>query len=367
VPVGADIAVVGEAGESVAEAAPAARPAPAETAEAGEAAAPAAATPASSPAPPAAIQRGDGQLPGGVRASPLARRIARDKGVDLTQVQGSGPSGRIVKRDVEGFTPAQAPAAPAKAAPMPAAAPSPLPAPAFGPLPEGPDVEITPLSKLRSRIGRRMTEAKQQTPHFYVTTEMDVEALLNLRQQLNASLEEGAAKISVNDMIVKATALTLRKFPNLNSHFYGDRVVRHKRIHIGIAVALEEGLINVVARDADRTALGTMAAQNRDMVARAREGKVRSDDIEGATFTISNLGPYDVDQFIAIINPPEAGILAIGAAKQVPVVRADGALGTGWRMKVTISVDHRVSDGAEAARFLQEMKKLVENPMSLLI
>jgi len=367
VPVGADIAVVGEAGESVAEAAPAARPAPAETAEAGEAAAPAAATPASSPAPPAAIQRGDGQLPGGVRASPLARRIARDKGVDLTQVQGSGPSGRIVKRDVEGFTPAQAPAAPAKAAPMPAAAPSPLPAPAFGPLPEGPDVEITPLSKLRGRIGRRMTEAKQQTPHFYVTTEMDVEALLNLRQQLNASLEEGAAKISVNDMIVKATALTLRKFPNLNSHFYGDRVVRHKRIHIGIAVALEEGLINVVARDADRTALGTMAAQNRDMVARAREGKVRSDDIEGATFTISNLGPYDVDQFIAIINPPEAGILAIGAAKQVPVVRADGALGAGWRMKVTISVDHRVSDGAEAARFLQEMKKLVENPMSLLI
>lgn len=161
VPVGADIAVVGEAGESVAEAAPAARPAPAETVEAGEAAAPAATTPASSPAPPAAIQHGDGQLPGGVRASPLARRIARDKGVDLTQVQGSGPGGRIVKRDVEGFTPAQAPAAPAKAAPMPAAAPSPLPAPVFGPLPEGPDVEIVPLSKLRGRIGRRMTEAKQ--------------------------------------------------------------------------------------------------------------------------------------------------------------------------------------------------------------
>lgn len=366
VPVGADIALVGEPGEAVEGATPAARPAP----EAAPEPAAVEAAPSAAPAQPAVavqVKAGDGRLPGGVKASPLARRIARDKGLDLSQIPGSGPGGRIVRRDVESFTPVQAPPAPPKAAPAPAAAPIAAPAPSFGPLPEGPDVEVVPTSKLRTRIGRRMVEAKQQAPHFYVTTEMDVEALLNLRQQLNASLEEGAAKISVNDMIVKATALTLRKFPNLNSHFYGDQIVRHKRIHIGIAVALEDGLINVVARDADRTALGTMAAQNKDMVARAREGKVKPEDIEGATFTISNLGPYDVDQFIAIINPPEAGILAIGAAKQVPVVQPDGTLGVGWRMKVTISVDHRISDGAEAASFLQEMKKLIENPMSLLI
>ncbi len=367
VPVGADIALVGEPGEVAATPPPA--PAPATVAEP----APAAPTPAATETPAAQavaaahIKAGDGQLPGGVKASPLARRIARDKGIDLRQVPGSGPGGRIVRRDVEGFTPVQAPSAPPEAAPAPAAVPVAAPPPSFGSLPEGPDVEIIPLSKLRGRIGKRMVEAKQQAPHFYVTTEMDVAALLELRKQLNASLDENAAKISVNDMIVKATALTLRKFPNLNSHFYGDRIVRHKRIHIGIAVALDEGLINVVARDADRTALGTIAAQNKELVARAREGKVKPEDIEGATFTISNLGPYDVDQFIAIINPPEAGILAIGAAKQVPVVRPDGTLGVSWRMKVTISVDHRISDGAEAALFLQEMKKLVENPMSLLI
>ncbi|NPV66405.1 MAG: 2-oxo acid dehydrogenase subunit E2 [Anaerolineae bacterium] len=376
VPVGTDIALVGEPGEATAGAAPAARPTPEVAPEPAPAEAPAAAP--TQPAVAVQVKAGDGQLPGGVKASPLARRIARDKGLDLSQIPGSGPGGRIVRRDVEGFAPVQAPAALPKAAPAPVTAPAVAPAaapsaapvtppPSFGPLPEGPDIEVIPTSKLRGRIGRRMVEAKQQVPHFYVTTEMDVEALLKLRQQLNASLEEGAAKISVNDMIVKATALTLRKFPNLNSHFYGDRIVRHKRIHIGIAVALEEGLINVVARDADRTALGTMAAQNKDMVARARDGKVKPEEIEGATFTISNLGPYDVDQFIAIINPPEAGILAIGAAKQVPVVQPDGTLGVSWRMKVTISVDHRISDGAEAARFLQEMKKLIENPMSLLI
>lgn len=367
VPVGADIALVGEPGEAAEGAAPAAKPAPEAAPEPAPAEAPAA--PPAQPAVAVQVKAGDGRLPGGVKASPLARRIAKDKGLDLSQIPGSGPGGRIVRRDVESFTPVQAPPALPKAAPVPAAPPAagPVAPPSFGPLPAGPDVEAVPTSKLRARIGRRMVEAKQQVPHFYVTTEMDVEALLNLRQQLNASLEEGAAKISVNDMIVKATALTLRKFPNLNSHFYGDQIVRHKRIHIGIAVALEDGLINVVARDADRTALGTMAAQNKDMVARAREGKVKPEDIEGATFTISNLGPYEVDQFIAIINPPEAGILAVGAAKQVPVVRPDGTIGVGWRMKVTISVDHRISDGAEAARFLQEMKKLIENPMSLLI
>jgi len=175
------------------------------------------------------------------------------------------------------------------------------------------------------------------------------------------------SKISVNDLIIKAAALTLRKFPNLNSHFYGDKIVRHKRINIGIAVAMEGGLINVVAKDADKTALGTLAIQNKEMIQRARDGKVRPDDVEGSTFTVSNLGPFDVDTFVAIINPPEAAILAIGTAKPVPVVKPDGTLGTGMRLKITISADHRVTDGAEAAQFMQEMKRLIENPMGLLI
>lgn len=365
VPVGADIAIIGEAGEAVPDSAPApAAAAPAEESAPAEAATPAPAAAAATPAP-VASDDGNGQLPGGVKASPLARRIANDKGIDLSQVTGSGPGGRIVKRDVEGFTAAPAPtAAPAAATP---AAPAALPAATFGDVPAGPDVEVEPTSKLRSRIASRMVEAKQQVPHFYVTTEMDVEALLALRKQLNDSLDEGGTKISVNDMIVKAAALTLRKFPNLNSHFYGDKIVRHKRINIGVAVALEEGLINVVTKDADKTAIGTIAADNKAMITRARSGKVKPDDIEGATFTVSNLGPYEVDHFIAIINPPEAAILAIGAGKKVPVVREDGTLGVGARMKVTISVDHRVSDGAEAAEFLQQMKQLIESPTRLLI
>jgi pyruvate dehydrogenase E2 component (dihydrolipoamide acetyltransferase) len=359
VPVGADIAWVGEAGEAVPDGGgPASAPAPA------EAPAPAASAPAAAaPAPAAMLAVADSSFPAGVKVSPLARRIARDKNINLLEVKGTGPDGRIVKRDVEGFVPSAAPA------PAPAAAPiaAGIPAPTYGKLPTGPDVEIIDTTRLRRRIGGRMVEAKQQVPHFYVTTEMDVTDLLALRKQLNASLDEEATRISVNDLIVKAAALTLRRFPNLNSHFYGDKIVRHKRIHIGIAVALDEGLLNVVARDADKTSLGAMAAQNKDMIERARAGKVKPEDIEGATFTVSNLGPFDVDHFIAIINPPEAGILAIGAGKQVPVVKADGSIGVGARMKITISVDHRISDGAEAAQYLQEMKKLIENPMSLLI
>lgn len=304
---------------------------------------------------------GNGDYPGGVKASPIARKLASEKGIDLRQVRGTGPGGRITRADVESFTPS---AAPAPAVARPAAA---IPAPSYGALPSGADVEVVELSRLRERIGKRMTESKQQVPHFYVTTEMDVDALLALRKQLNEGLDE-AQKISVNDLIVKATALTLRKFPNLNSHFYGDKIVRHKRIHIGMAVALPQGgLINVVAKDADRTALGAMAEHNKAMIARAREGKVKPDDIEGSTFTVSNLGIYDVDHFIAVINPPEAGILAIGTAKKVPVVNEDGSLGVSTRMKVTISVDHRVSDGAEGAEFLQAFKELVQNPMRLLI
>ncbi|MCL4255888.1 MAG: 2-oxo acid dehydrogenase subunit E2, partial [Anaerolineae bacterium] len=220
---------------------------------------------------------------------------------------------------------------------------------------------------MRRAIADNTILSKQMTPHFYVTVSVDVAPLLKLRSQLNANLE-GDAKISVNDLIVKAVALALRKFPNLNSHYYGDKIVRHHRINIGIAVALpNNGLLNVVAKDADKMALSAMAVANKAMFERAREGKVKPDDIKGATFTVSNLGPYQVDSFSAIISPPEAGILAVSSAKKVPIVLDDGTIGVGERMNLTLSVDHRVSDGAEGAQFMVELRALIENPMRLLV
>ena len=351
---GAVLGYIGEAGE---------QPAAAST----EAAAP---TTQSAPTPAPATTNGAGSATrtpeGRIKASPIARRMAKERGIDLSQVSGSGPGGRIVKADIENWMPAAAPAAPVStgvAAPTPAVA-----GVTWGELPSGEDVEIIDVSRMRSRIAQGTTLSKSSVPHFYVTTEIDVAPMLALRKELNATLAEQGVKITVNDIIVKATALTLRQFPNLNSHFYGDKIVRHKRIHIGIAVSLpDNGLINVVSRDADRLALGELAVQNRDVISRARDGKIRPEDMRGATFTTSNLGAYDVDHFIAIIDPPQAGILAVGSARQVPVVLADGTLGVGARMKVTISVDHRVSDGAEGAQFLQAFKALLENPMRLLV
>lgn len=300
---------------------------------------------------------------GRVKASPLARKIAEERGIVLDQVVGTGPGGRIVKEDVEKFRPVSHGEV--------LSLPSPVGISTISPqsrkLPEGNDVEVLDVSNMRKRIVSVTVESKQQIPHFYVTSIIDVEPLLALRKLINETLPDDS-KVSVNDLIVKATALTLRKFPNLNTHYYGDKLIRHKRIHVGIAVALPNGgLINVVARDADKVSVGVLAAANKEMIGRAREGKVKPEDIGGATFTVSNLGPFDVDQFAAIINPPESGILAVSTAQKTPVVKADGSLGVGMRMKVTISVDHRVSDGAEGAQFLQEFKSLIENPMRLLV
>jgi pyruvate dehydrogenase E2 component (dihydrolipoamide acetyltransferase) len=354
---GQSIGVIGTNGETAAAAAPAA---PAKAVEVARTAG-AAVIAAVSTAPEV-----NGNLPDGIKASPIARKIAEERGIDLRLVTGSGPGGRIVKEDVEAFDPS-------KAAPAPAASPAASPATIAGfqpvpgrKLPEGADVEYIDLTTMRKRIVAVTVESKQQVPHFYVTSDIDVEALLNLRKQVNEGLPDDS-KVSVNDLIVKAAALTLRQFPNLNSHYYGDRIVRHKRIHIGIAVAIPTGLLNVVARDADKVSLGTLAKTNKEMIARAREGKVKPDDIGGATFTVSNLGPYDVEHFSAIINPPEAAIMAVATALKVPVVKADGTLGIGNRMKCTLSVDHRVSDGAEGAQFMQTFKGLIENPMRLLL
>ncbi len=373
VAVGAPIGYVGAPDEAVAGA-PAPKAAPASPAAPAAEPAPSAppAAPVEAAPQPSAEAGGDGFI----KASPIARRLAEERGIDLRRVKGTGPGGRITKKDIESFPVEEAPAAPVTPAAAPAApAPPPIPPeaprptmPTFTEVPSGPDVEIIPLSRIRARIGQRLVESKQFVPHFYVTSEIDVAKALELRAQLNESISDPAGKITVNDLIVKAAALALREFPNLNSHYYGDKLVRHKRINIGIAVALPEGgLVNVTSYDADKTSLGTMAANHRDMITRAREGKVRPHEIEGSTFSVSNLGPFDVEHFIAIINPPEAAILAVGSAKKVPVVLEDGTLGVGMRMKATLSVDHRVSDGVEAAQFMQKLKELLENPMRLLI
>lgn len=367
VPVGANMAIVGESGEDVSgligSGGAAAAPAPA-AASAAQAAAPAAAEESYPPAPAAdtaPAQAADGAFPAGVKATPVARRIAEEHKVDLLRVQGSGPEGRIRKADVEAFLASPQPAA----SPAPTPAPQPaVPVPAVMPVAGDGDEEI-PLTRLRQAIGRRMVESKTTVPHFYVTNEIDMVAALALRKQVNETLPD-EQKVSVNDLIVKAAALALRDFPNLNAAFAGDKIIRHNRINVGSAVAVEGGLLTIVQKDTDTSTLSKVAADNRAMIARAREGKVKPDDVEGGTFTISNLGAFDVDHFIAIINPPDAAILAIGSAREVPVV-VNGQLAVGTRMKATISADHRVTDGAEAARFMQRFKALLEQPLRLLV
>jgi len=222
-----------------------------------------------------------------------------------------------------------------------------------------------PVDKLRGIIGKGMVVAKQNVPHFYVTHEIDMDAVMALRKQINALLPD-EQKLSVNDFIVKAVALALRQFPGINASLAGNEIIRHGHVNVGVAVALDAGLMTVVVKDADQKPLRIISVETREMVARARAGKVRPDDIEGSTFSISNLGMFDVDEFSAIINPPEAAILAVGSAKQVPVVK-DGQIVAGTRMKATISADHRVTDGAEAARFMQALALHLEEPMRLML
>jgi pyruvate dehydrogenase E2 component (dihydrolipoamide acetyltransferase) len=285
-----------------------------------------------------------------LKASPLARKIAQEKGIDLSAVKGTGPGGRIVKQDVETIRDQRS-----------AISPQPKPFP-------GAPIS---LNRLRLAIGRRMVEAKQQIPHFYVTHEVDMAALMALRKQVNALLNE-EEKLSVNDFIVKAAALALRQFPNLNASLQGESLLQHGQVNVGVAVSVEGGLLTVVCRNADLKPLRQVAAEIKALVARARQGKVHPEDIEGSTFSISNLGMFDVEHFIAIINPPEAAVLAVGSVRQVPVVaggneNSPAQIVPGMRMKVTLSVDHRISDGAEAAQFLQALAKYLQEPMRLLL
>ena len=355
VPIGANLAIVGEEGEDFA-ALLAGEAAGDEAAESAAEPAAEAAQPAPAPAtngssqPVSAVSS---EFPAGVKATPVARRVAREKGVDLSQVSGSGPDGRIRKADVEAYLASPPPAAVQAAAP------------ATYSVPEGDDVEVIETTRLRQAIGRRMTESKTTVPHFYVTSEVDMEAAMALRKEINNALPP-ENKVTVNDLIVKAAALALRDFPNLNASYAGDKLVRYNHINVGTAVAVEGGLLTVVQKDTDTSSLSSVAADNKAMIGRAREGRVKPADVEGATFTISNLGAFEVDHFIAIINPPDAAILAVGSARKVPVV-VDGELAVGMRMKMTISADHRVTDGAEAAQFLQAVKAFLENPLLLLL
>jgi len=289
------------------------------------------------------------ELPG--KASPLAKRLARENKMDLGNIKGSGPGGRIVRRDIEALL---------AAGPNMLQSGNPTPT-----LRAAHADETVSLSRLRLAIARRMVESKANVPHFYVTHEYRMDALLEMRKQFNAMLPD-EEKVSINDFIVKAAGLTLRQFPNLNATLDGSSVVRHGAVNIGVAVSVEGGLLTVVCRDADQKPLRQVSTEIRSMAVRARDGKVRPEEIEGSTFSISNLGMFDVENFQAIINPPEVAILAIGSVRELAVVE-EGAVGSGWRMKATLSVDHRVSDGAEGARFMQALGDYLEHPLRLVL
>ena len=300
---------------------------------------------------------------GRVKASPLAKKIAAQSGVDLSGLHGSGPGGRIVRRDVEealaaGPAPAAVAAAPAARAAAPARAPFVVPARTDA------EYEDVPLTPMRATIAKRMPLSKGPVPHFYVTSEVAMDRAAELRTELNAL--EGSPKVSVNDLVIRACALALMRHPGVNATLQGQAVRMYHRAHIGLAVALEAGLITPVLRDCDVKPLVQIAAEARDLAERARAGKLRASELSGATFSISNLGMFDVEEFSAIINPPEGAILAVGSMLEKPVV-VDGALAVGRRMRMTISCDHRVMDGAMGARFLQDVKRLLEEPLRLLV
>ncbi|OLC17920.1 MAG: hypothetical protein AUH77_08790 [Candidatus Rokubacteria bacterium 13_1_40CM_4_69_39] len=379
-PVGTLIGVIAEPGDDIAAVlASAPAPAAAGVGAAGSASArndtrsapPAAPTPSAAPAPappprPAVVSTPAPAAPavnapavgipaptaptavatGRVKASPLAKKIAAQAGVDLRLIRGTGPGGRIIRRDVD--------AAAVTVTAVPAAAPT-VPAVEY---------EDRPLSQIRATIAKRLPLSKAPVPHFYVTSEVAMDRAWELREELNAL--EGQPKVSVNDLVVRACALALLRHPGVNASFQGESIRVWHRAHIGIAVALDDGLITPVLRDCQAKSLAQIAVEARDLVERARVRKLRVTELSGATFSISNLGMYDVVEFSAIINPPEGAILAVGSVRRVPVVD-DGGLGVGRRMALTLSCDHRAMDGAMGARFLQDVKRLLEEPLRLLV
>ena len=376
VPVSDLVAVIGEPGEDVGDVGtPPKKPAPkaAKPEEQATQPAPDRNRPSSMPAaPPAeAVTEGNGQQPaprpaaqapargaragGRVKASPLARRMAAERGIDLASVSGSGPEGRVVARDLEGAA-ARAPAAPAAAAP---AARSPVPAAPR--IPTGVSFADVPLTQIRKTIARRLTQSIGPIPTFYLTTEVDMERAAEAREALLAA---GGEKVSFNDIIIKATAMALKRHPECNAWWQDDHIRYWNEVHVSMAVAIEDGLITPVIRHTDLKSLREIAAESRDLAGRARERKLKPEEYTGGTFSVSNLGMLDIDEFTAVINPPETGILAVGRMVQQPVVH-DGAVAIRRRMRLTMSCDHRVIDGATGARFLQTLKGMLENPLAM--
>lgn len=292
---------------------------------------PAAARPSTAPQP----SRGNGRL----KASPLAKRLARDRGIDLETVKGSGTAGRIVKRDVEAFVPT-----------------------AGKRIVSSGQYKDVPLSMMRESIAKRLSQSNVEAPHFFLTVEVSMENAIAFRESLNSFDQQN--KISFNDIIVKACAVALQNHPEVNATFLKDKIRMFGDVHIGVAVAIDEGLITPVVRDVDKKGLRDISLESKDLAARARERKLKPEEYSGSTFTVSNLGMFGVDEFTAIINPPEAAILAVGSIVDKPVAE-DGQIRIGKRMKMTMSSDHRVVDGALSARFMQTLKKILESPASL--
>ena len=286
-----------------------------------------------------------------IKASPLARKLALDRGVDIAMVQGSGDHGRVVKRDIDSFNPAF------HSSPQPGMTPQQS-------FPAGVEnYTDTPVSQMRKVIAKRLSESKFSAPHFYITMDINMDNAIDSRKAMNVS---GEVKISFNDLVVKSCALALKKHPVVNSAWMGDFIRQNDHVHIGVAVAVEDGLLVPVLRHADQMPLSAISAQVKDLAGKAKNKKLQPSDWEGNTFTISNLGMFGVEEFTAIVNPPDAGILAVGGIKQVPVVK-DGVVVPGNVMRVTLSCDHRVIDGASGAAFLQSVKGFLENPVTMLV
>jgi len=311
-----------------------------------------------------------------VKSSPLARKLAEQHGVDITRLKGSGPSGRIVKADVleaaeKGTAPKGAPAPAAAEAPTAAEAPkappaAPIPAAPFG---EEKDIKV---SNMRGAIARRLVESKTSIPHFYLEIEVDAAALAETRKRVNASLanltpEQGGAKLTVNDYILKATVEALRRVPGVNSSWQEKTIKQHGSVHLAFGVAIEDGLVTPVIRDAQAKTLRQIGAEAKELISRARERKLKPDEMSGSTFTVTNLGMFGISNFYGIINPPNAGILSVGATVTKPVVDGDGNLTVGQRMNVGFSGDHRVVDGATGALFLQALKEILETPALMMV
>jgi len=364
------IAVLLEDGESAADIS--AAPAAAAKADAPAAAAPAASAPAAAVAPAPAAPAAEGQR---IFASPLARRIAADKGIDLTALSGSGPHGRIVKADVEAATAspkpspaatASAPAAAAAVATPKAAMPTGAGAETVMKMFEGREFEEVKLDGMRKTVAARLTEAKQTIPHFYLRRSVQLDALMKFRAQLNGQLESRGVKLSVNDFIIKACAMALQKVPEANSVWAGDRMLRLKPSDVAVAVAIEGGLFTPVIKDAHLKSLSALSAEMKDLATRARNRKLAPHEYTGGSFAISNLGMMGIENFDAVINPPHGSILAVGAGIKQPVVGKDGELAVATVMSMTLSVDHRVIDGALGAEFLAAVIENLENPLAML-